>query len=218
MASASSTFMWPGRRPATGWIAKRTFGAPLPEQLRDLVERILRLRDGHAVAGDDDDLLRVEQELGGLGGRDALHLAGRLRSAGRRRAFLGAEAAEDDAQERAVHRRAHDVAQDGAARSDQRAGDDEQVVGEHEAGGRRRPARVAVEHRHDDRHVGAADRHHEVDADDAGEHRAEDQRHRRRVTARPRRRRTACARYDAGQDHRDVERVPARQQQRLAAG
>ncbi len=28
LASASSTFMWPGRRPATGWIAKRTL-APL---------------------------------------------------------------------------------------------------------------------------------------------------------------------------------------------
>ena len=24
LASASSTFMWPGSRPATGWIAKRT--------------------------------------------------------------------------------------------------------------------------------------------------------------------------------------------------
>ena len=31
-ASASSTFMWPGRRPATGWIAKRTF-APLSRSI-----------------------------------------------------------------------------------------------------------------------------------------------------------------------------------------
>ena len=125
-------------------------------------------------------------------GGDALHLACRLRSGGGGRALLGTEAAEDDAQERAIHRPAHDVAQDRAARPDQRAGDDEQIVGQHEAGRRGRPARIAVEHRHDDRHVGSADRHHQVDAQDRRQHRAQDERH-RLADARwpPRRRRTA---------------------------
>jgi hypothetical protein len=60
-------------------------------------------------------------------------------------------------------------AQDGAARADQRAGDDEQVVLEHEAGRGRGPARVAVEHRHHDRHVGAADGRDQVHAEHAGD-------------------------------------------------
>ena len=115
--------------------------------------------------------LGVEQQLRGLGGGDAPHFAGRRGAGGRRRAFLRAEAAENHAEERAVHRRAHDVAQDRAARSDQRAGDDQQVVRQHEARRRRRPARVAVQHRHDDRHVGAADRHHQVDAEERREDR-----------------------------------------------
>ena len=81
------------------------------------------------------------------------------------RAGLDAEAAGDDRDERPVHRLAHDVGQVGTGRADQRAGDDEQVVVEQEARGRGRPAGVAVQHRHHDRHVAAADRGDQVPAE-----------------------------------------------------
>ena len=61
-------------------------------------------------------------------------------------------------------------------RADERAGDDQQIVREHEAGRRRGPARVAVEHRHDDRHVRAADRHDHVHAEEQRDHRHQDER------------------------------------------
>jgi hypothetical protein len=85
----------------------------------------------------------------------------------------------DDVEERAVHRLAHDVAQDRARAAHQRAGDDQHAVVEAEADARRRPAGVAVEHRHHHRHVGAADRddqrhaEHEAEQDHQAEvHRA----------------------------------------------
>jgi hypothetical protein len=85
------------------------------------------------------------------------------------RARLRAEAAGDDADEAAVHRAAHDVAEDRARRADQRAGDDHGRVVEREPHRRRRPARIAVQHRHHDRHVGAADGNDEQEAEREGE-------------------------------------------------
>ena len=100
---------------------------------------------------------------------DVLDLAGRLRRR-TRRGLLGrrrAEAAEDHVPDRTVHRAAHDVREDRAELTDERAGDDQEVVAEHEAGRRGGPSRVAVEHRDDDRHVRAADRRDEVHAEHA---------------------------------------------------
>ena len=69
-----------------------------------------------------------------------------------------AERAEQHVGERAVHRLAHDDRQDQAARAVERAGDDQQLVVEHEAHRHRREAGVGVEDRDHRRHVGAADR------------------------------------------------------------
>ncbi len=70
--------MWPGMRPATGWMAKRT-STPLSRRvLGDFVDGVLGLRHGHAVAGDDDDALGFAQQVGGIGGADGHHLALRL--------------------------------------------------------------------------------------------------------------------------------------------
>ena len=95
---------------------------------------------------------------------------------------LGAEAAGDHADEAAVHRPAHDVAEDRARAADQRAGDDHRGVVQREAHRRRRPARVGVEHRDHDRHVRPADRDDQQEADREGE-RDEDPEH--RALARP---------------------------------
>ena len=46
--------MWPGMRPATGWMAYFTSPPRFSMQLGQLAHRVLRLRDRHAVAGDDD--------------------------------------------------------------------------------------------------------------------------------------------------------------------
>ena len=79
---------------------------------------------------------------------------------------LDAEAAGDDGDERAVHRLAHDVGQVGTRGADQRAGDDEQVVLEQEPDAAAAQPGVAVEHRHDDGHVAAADRGDQVQAEE----------------------------------------------------
>jgi hypothetical protein len=81
-------------------------------------------------------------------------LASTLVPAARR---LAAEAAEDHGDEAAVHALAHDVGQDRARRADQRAGDDQREIAEREADARRRPAGIGIQHRHDHRHIGAAD-------------------------------------------------------------
>ena len=51
--------MWPGMRPATGWIAYFTSTPLLLEQVGELAHGVLRLRDREPVAGHDDDLPRV---------------------------------------------------------------------------------------------------------------------------------------------------------------
>ena len=144
-------------------------GALLAQELGDLVDRVLRLRHRHAVARHDDDALARRRSRSAVSSAPRSAVTSPAGCRRRRQPLPRLRAApkppKDHAQERAVHRAAHDVAEDRAARSDQRAGDDQQVVREHEARRRRRPSRVAVEHRHHDRHVGAADRHHQVDAE-----------------------------------------------------
>ena len=182
-------------------------GVAFAQEVDDLAHRMLRLRDGHPVARHDDHRLRLPQEFHHLVGRRRDHLPVHHRPAHRCGALLGTESAEDDRDERTVHRRAHDVAQDRARRSDQGAGDDQQVVGEHEARRRRCPSRVAVEHRDDHRHVGAPDRHHEMDADQA--------RHRRDGEQRRQRLRSLAhedhAEPEADEEHHEIEQVPPRE-------
>ena len=89
--------MWPGMRPATGWMAYFT-STPCGLQLvAHLAERVLGLGHRHAVARHDDHLGRVLQDEGGVLGRAVLDrlLLGRRRRGG----GLAAEAAEDDRDE-----------------------------------------------------------------------------------------------------------------------
>ena len=183
------------------------------EDVGEIFDGVLRLRDGHAVTRNDDDALRCEKELRD---RSDVRLVDRAgdRCAFARRARRRAEPAEDDVPNRSIHRAAHDGAQDrAAARSDERARDDEQIISEHEAGGRRGPSRIAVEERHDDGHVAAADRHHPVHAEER-----RDARHREEP------RKTVCARARANEEHAEhdaraerdrVERVTRRQEKRV---
>ena len=82
-ASASSTFMWPGMRPATGWIAYLTVTPFSVSLARQLLDRVLGARDRQAVARHDDHRLGVAEHEGGVVGAAALDrpLLGRRRPA-----------------------------------------------------------------------------------------------------------------------------------------
>ena len=96
-ASASSTFMCPGIRPATGWIAVADVDAVLaPAACASSTHLVLRLRRGQAVPGHDDDLRRVRQLQRRVVGGDLAHRAAAA-AAGAGPLVAGAEAAGDDA-------------------------------------------------------------------------------------------------------------------------
>ena len=137
----------------------------LLEHLGHLRQRVLRLRDRHAVARHDDHAVCLLHDEGGVLGRTLAHCSiAQVFHSGRR--GLSAEPAENDADERPVHSAAHDVAQDRARRADERARDDQQRVRKREPDARGGPSGVGVQHRDHDRHVGATDRHDNKDADD----------------------------------------------------
>ncbi|MNS82506.1 hypothetical protein D3C72_1162530 [compost metagenome] len=177
-------------------------------------QRVLGLGHGHAVAGDDDDLGGVLHDEGGVLGRALLDGAGLdpARAAGCC-GITAAEAAQDDADEAAVHALAHDVAEDGARRADQGAGDDQGDVLQREAQGRRSPAGIGVQHRHHDGHVCAAD------GDDQG--RAENERNGEDAPEGPDGRAAGADQHpdqeDQTQGQADVDQVPRRQQDRRSA-
>ena len=112
------------------------------QEVHELADRALRLRDRHPVAGDDDHALAVGHEHRGVLGADLAQLLLAL-LAGRDAPAARAEAGEQDVEQRAVHGPAHELGEDGARRADQRAGDEQGVVVEHEAGRRHRDAGVA---------------------------------------------------------------------------
>ncbi len=144
--------------------------ALLLEQLGQLAHVVLRLRHGHAVAGDDDDLAG-ERELHGdvLGRRraDGAPVVGAHPRAGA--ALDLPERPEEHVRDRAVHRLRHQQRQHRPGGADEHPGHDQDGVREHEAGRRRGEAGEGVEQRDHDRHVGAADRQHEQDAEEQRE-------------------------------------------------
>ena len=137
----------------------------LLEGVGKLADLVLRLGHGHAVAGHDHDAAGHLHDLGRLVGRGRAHVA--VLAAGLGHALIELpERPEEHVAERAVHRAAHDDRQDQAGGAVERAGDDQQLVVEHEAQRRGRQAGVGVEQGDDRRHVGAADRHDQQHAED----------------------------------------------------
>ena len=135
------------------------------EQVRELADVVLRLRDREAVARHEDDLVRVREHDGHVLGRrapDAAAVARRHRG-GRLRDL--AERAEEDVRDRAVHRPRHHQGQQGSGCADEHPGHDQDVVLQLEAAERDGDARERVEQRDHDGHVRAADRKHEESAE-----------------------------------------------------
>ena len=73
--------------------------ALVTQELGDLVDRVLRLGDGHAVAGHDDHVLGLTQQFSRLRRRDWHDVARLPACASRLRAALSAESARNDRKE-----------------------------------------------------------------------------------------------------------------------
>ncbi len=147
------------------------FNAFFLQLVAHLFESVLGLGDGHAVTGHDDDLGGVLHDESRVFGRAALERTVCIRACATGGRIVAAKAAEDDRDKAPVHARTHDIGQDRARRADERAGDDQREIAQREAERRCSPARIGVQHRDDDRHVRAANRDDQSNAEDQGKHR-----------------------------------------------
>ena len=133
------------------------------QQLDELVELLLALRDREAIARHDDDLFGVAHEDAGVACLDRLEAALDLALL-----VLGAspKLVKSTLRHRAVHRLRHQQRQQHAGRADHHAGDHQRRVLQHEALEANGEAREGVIDRDDDRHVRAADRQRHQNAED----------------------------------------------------
>jgi hypothetical protein len=171
-----------------------------------LGDAVLGLGDGHAVAGDDDDAAspRAGPRRRLLGGGLDLHSpTGCLAAAGRRRAAVAAEAAGMTLMNErfiALHMMYERIAPLLPTSAPVMMRRSLLSMKPAALGG---PARVAVEHRDDDGHVGAADGHDQVHADDAGDAGHDEQRQQARVRGRGRREELVAEEH-AAEQHRQI--------------
>ena len=134
------------------------------EDVVEFADFVLRLRDGHAVARNDDHRVRGGKNRGGVFGGGALDRA----------LFLGArggglhlaKGSEQHVGEGAVHGLAHDDREDEAGSAVERARNDQDFVVEHEAEQRGGEAGIGVQERDDRGHVRAADGRDQHDSED----------------------------------------------------
>src|ERR1700723_2246508 len=140
--------------------------AAFAERVVKFADFVLSLRDGHAVAGDDDDFARGSEDRGGFFGRRAVHGTS-LFGGGARDLFL-AERAEEHVGEGAIHRFGHVYGEDEAGGGVERAGDDEQFAIENETHGCGGKSRVGIQQRDHGGHIGAANGDDHQHAEDQG--------------------------------------------------
>ena len=178
--------------------------APLGEGVIQLAHLVLRLRHGHPISRNDDDVARLLEQL--RRPFDRLLLPWFLFTRGQRRLCL-AERAEQHVRERAIHRTTHDDRENQTTRAVERAGRDQQLAVEHESHRDRREAGIGVEDRDDGGHVGAADGNDQQHAKDQGERGDRDKR-----LLRPRcagMQHDGNAERDRDREHPDVDKVLA---------
>jgi hypothetical protein len=135
------------------------------QQVGQFADLVLGLRGGQSVAGHDDDLAGVGELDRGVVGRHGPHPRFARSAGARGGGVTGAVATGDDVRDRTVHRVGHELGEDRTGRPDQRTGDDERSVADHESGHRHRDAGAGVEQRDDHGRVGTADRQHRGDAE-----------------------------------------------------
>ena len=136
-------------------MPKRHVDAALAEGVVEFADLVLRLGDGHAVSGNDDDFVGSRENCRRFFGRGAAHGTRFLRACSRRLHL--SEGSEQNVGERAVHGLRHVHRENEARRAVERSRHDEQLAVEHESHGRGRESGVGVQQRDHRRHVGAAD-------------------------------------------------------------
>ena len=151
---------------------------PLLQRVGELLDHVLRLGHGEAVAGHHHHPAGVGQHRPDVLGAPRPDAA----IAARAQPLCGdldlAEGPEQDVRDRAAHGVAHELGQERTGGSNQGAGHDQREVVQDEPAGRHRQAGAGVEQRDHDGHVRAADREDERDAEHEreGEHRHDDHR------------------------------------------
>ncbi len=137
----------------------------------ELFDQVLCLGQGHAVSGDDDDLLGLPQDLGGgeffrnnwfrllllWSGNSGLGFGG------------GRSLAQEDVPQRAVHRPAHNLGQQQAGCSHHAADSDQERVADGHTGDGTSYAAQGVEQGDGDGHVSTADADGKCDAKEAAD-------------------------------------------------
>ena len=86
----------------------------LPQEAGDFLNRMLGLRDGHAVAWDQHHVSGCTQQFRSFSCTDGHHFACGCRTRGRSASPASTESPGDDRKEVPVHGLAHDVGKDGA--------------------------------------------------------------------------------------------------------
>mmetsp|Transcript_5206 Transcript_5206/g.12943 ORF Transcript_5206/g.12943 Transcript_5206/m.12943 type:complete len:385 (+) Transcript_5206:77-1231(+) len=130
-------------------------GALCNQGRRDVRHRALSLRDSHSVTGHDHHFARLEQQVGDSVGFGLSVLLGRFIPLLRRWGDL--HASEDHVEDVTVHGIAHDLRQNRAAETDERAHNCERRTPEQHAFRDQGPTRVGVENRDATGHIATSD-------------------------------------------------------------
>src|ERR1700722_2377326 len=140
--------------------------AALAERVVKLADFVLGLRDGHAVAGNNNHFAGGAKNRRGFFGGGAADGAGLLR--GGAGDLLLSKRAEQHVAERAIHGFGHVHGENQGGSAVERTGDDEQFAIEDETNGRGGKSGVGIQQGNDGGHIGAADGNDHEHAEDEG--------------------------------------------------
>ena len=135
-----------GHAAGNGVDGKLDIDTPFLKQIGELLRYVLGLSDGKTVAGGKNDPLGIIKQHSNLFRSTAFDLAfvEFLAGDGSHLLITDHRAAKQDGTQRAVHGLTHDLAENDAGSTDERAADDEAVVHQDKSSGRRRETGVGV--------------------------------------------------------------------------
>ena len=155
-----------------GMDGKANFGAIAAKRVSELLHLMLRLRERHTIAGDDDHLLRIVEDLreGGLllSCRSSRGSGGGCSLGGSFLPRRGSGLAEEDIPEGAIHRPTHDLREEESGGTHDTADGDQHHVTDSHTGDRAGDTGERVEERDRDRHVGTTDADGEEPTEEGG--------------------------------------------------
>src|ERR1700733_3681657 len=153
-----------GHASSDGMDGEADFDALFGEHVVEFANFVLCLRNGHAVAGNDDNFIRRGKDRGGFFGSGAANRLGFCAPGGG--GLHLAKGSEQDVGEGTVHRLRHDDGEDETGRSIERAGNDEQFVVQDKSHGGGGKTGIGIQEGYNGRHISAADWDYEQNAED----------------------------------------------------